>query len=98
MPTSSSNVCSQQYTGKHLLRLSSSQFDPEETSVDGNFKESRRVPSIRLGHWFRRRSVKCLQSINAEHMLRNTKSWEMIKEIQLAGLPCLGTLHIAGQH
>jgi hypothetical protein len=28
MPTSSSNVRSQQYAGKHLLRLSSSQFDP----------------------------------------------------------------------
>jgi hypothetical protein len=28
MPTSSSNVGWQQYTGKHLLRLSSSQFDP----------------------------------------------------------------------
>jgi hypothetical protein len=31
MPTSSSNVGSQEYTGKHLLRLSSSQFDPQET-------------------------------------------------------------------
>jgi len=31
MPTSSSNVGSQEHTGKHLLRLSSSQFDPEET-------------------------------------------------------------------
>ena len=28
MPISSSNVRSQQYTGKHLLRLSSSQFGP----------------------------------------------------------------------
>jgi hypothetical protein len=31
MPTSSSNVRSQQYTGKHLPRLSSSQFDPKQT-------------------------------------------------------------------
>jgi hypothetical protein len=31
MPISSSNVRSQQYTGKHLLRLSSSQFDPSAT-------------------------------------------------------------------
>jgi len=26
MPTSSSNICSQEYTGRHLLRLSSSDF------------------------------------------------------------------------
>src|SRR4029077_11799369 len=31
MPTSSSNVRSQDYIGKHLLRLSSSQFDPKPT-------------------------------------------------------------------
>jgi hypothetical protein len=31
MPTSSSNVRSQQYTGRHLPRLSSSQFDPRQT-------------------------------------------------------------------
>jgi hypothetical protein len=31
MPTLSSNVGWQQYTGKHLLRLSSSRFDPLQT-------------------------------------------------------------------
>jgi hypothetical protein len=31
MPTSSSNVRSQKYTGRHLLRLSSSDFDPKRS-------------------------------------------------------------------
>jgi hypothetical protein len=43
MPTSSSNVGRQQYTGKHLLRLSSSQFDPEPTWV----AEQRRAAETR---------------------------------------------------
>jgi len=64
----------------------------------GTLKRAEDCPKLgwATGSW--RRSLKCLQSINAKHMLRNTKSWEMIEEIQLADLLCLGTLHIAGQH
>jgi hypothetical protein len=45
-------------------------------------------PQTRLGQWARRKGPKCLQSNNAEPMLRNTKSSELIRGFQPADLPC----------
>ena len=56
------------------------------------------LPSNTAGQSDPAEGPKCLQSNNAEPMLRNTKTSELIRGFQPAGLPYIRTFPVVGQH